>query len=125
MTNDIITHISLPDIDVDVLLIAFDHAKASINAADIDDKARRGWLNALIKALNWCLVANDTIELNTTTRTAKIPGSNGKTYEANGKCQCRSSHGYCWHRAAARLLYRYNKAVYKKAIDEINECFCR
>jgi hypothetical protein len=32
-------------------------------------------------------------------------------YEANGTCQCKAylNHQPCWHRAAARLVERYNE----------------
>jgi hypothetical protein len=40
-----------------------------------------------------------------------LSGSN-EIYRANGTCQCKAfSHGQpCWHRAAARLIERYNEA---------------
>ncbi len=41
-----------------------------------------------------------------------ILSSSNEIYEANGVCQCKAfAHGKqpCWHRAAARLVARYNE----------------
>jgi hypothetical protein len=41
-----------------------------------------------------------------------ILSSSGEIYSANGVCQCKAyrSHQPCWHRAAARLVHRYEEA---------------
>ena len=41
-----------------------------------------------------------------------ILSDSNEIYRANGTCQCKAfSHGQpCWHRAAARLVERYNEA---------------
>ena len=42
-----------------------------------------------------------------------ITSPSGKTYLANGKCQC-DAYRYgraCWHRAASQLINRYNDAL--------------
>lgn len=43
-----------------------------------------------------------------------ILSPSNELYEANGTCQCAAfkSHNPCWHRAAARLIERYNEAVH-------------
>lgn len=40
-----------------------------------------------------------------------ILSPSGEIYSANGRCQCNaySSGQPCWHRAAARLIKRYNE----------------
>jgi hypothetical protein len=40
-----------------------------------------------------------------------ILSSSGEIYSANGICQCKAfkNHQPCWHRAAARLIERYNE----------------
>ncbi|MDX6693219.1 MAG: hypothetical protein QOF02_822 [Blastocatellia bacterium] len=40
-----------------------------------------------------------------------ILSPSGEIYSANGSCQCKAfSQGHpCWHRAAARLVKRYNE----------------
>lgn len=40
-----------------------------------------------------------------------VLSSSNEIYEANGTCQCKAfAHGQpCWHRAAARLVERYNE----------------
>lgn len=40
-----------------------------------------------------------------------ILSSSGEIYSANGVCQCKAyqSGNPCWHRAAARLVERYNE----------------
>jgi len=40
-----------------------------------------------------------------------ILSPSGEIYSANGTCQCKAfAHGQpCWHRAAARIVQRYNE----------------
>jgi hypothetical protein len=40
-----------------------------------------------------------------------ILSPSNEIYEANGSCQCRAfkNHQPCWHRAAARIVERYNE----------------
>jgi hypothetical protein len=41
-----------------------------------------------------------------------ILSPSNEIYEANGSCQCKAfkNHQPCWHRAAARIVQRYNEA---------------
>ncbi len=41
-----------------------------------------------------------------------ILSPSGEIYSANGACQCKAfaNNKPCWHRAAARLVERYNEA---------------
>ncbi len=43
-----------------------------------------------------------------------ILSPSGEIYSANGSCQCKAYlRGFpCWHRAAARLIERYNEATH-------------
>src|SRR5215813_6748114 len=68
------------------------------------------WLRAIAKAddqvqSNPCIteLANGVM----------ITSPSGRTYLANGVCQCEAyKHGMaCWHRAAAQLIARYNQAL--------------
>lgn len=68
------------------------------------------WLRAIAKAdaqvqSNPCIteLANGVL----------ITSPSGRTYLANGVCQCEAyKHGMaCWHRAAAQLIARYNEAL--------------
>jgi hypothetical protein len=40
-----------------------------------------------------------------------ILSPSNEIYEANGACQCRAfkNHQPCWHRAAARIVERYQE----------------
>jgi hypothetical protein len=44
--------------------------------------------------------------------TLLVLSESGEIYRANGACQCKAfANGQpCWHRAAARLVERYNEA---------------
>lgn len=44
-------------------------------------------------------------------RALLILSSSGEIYSANGTCQCKAyaNRQPCWHRAAARLVQRYNE----------------
>jgi hypothetical protein len=46
-------------------------------------------------------------------RALLVLSPSGEIYTANGSCQCKAfeSHQPCWHRAAARLVERYNQAA--------------
>lgn len=43
-----------------------------------------------------------------------ILSPSGTIYTANSSCQCKAyaKHQPCWHRAAARLIERYNKIAH-------------
>ncbi len=43
-----------------------------------------------------------------------VLSESGEIYTANGSCQCKAfSNGQpCWHRAAARLVERYNETLH-------------
>jgi hypothetical protein len=43
-----------------------------------------------------------------------ILSPSGEIYSANGSCQCKAYRNGqpCWHRAAARLIERYNEAAH-------------
>lgn len=46
-----------------------------------------------------------------------VSSTSGKVYSANGICQCQAfQHGKpCWHRAAGRLIQRYDEAMARRA----------
>lgn len=69
----------------------------------------RRWETAIVKAKQQ-LETNPYIHYNG--RVLLILSSSGNIYEANGTCQCKAylSGQPCWHRAAARLVERYNEA---------------
>jgi hypothetical protein len=92
------------------------------------------WLHAIDRAARE-LAENPYIER---TADALLIGSpSGQTYEANGVCQCRAFQcgRPCWHRAAGRLVQRYDEvaqvqqaraaklAAQAKAQAELDECF--
>jgi hypothetical protein len=43
-----------------------------------------------------------------------VLSESGEIYRANGTCQCKAfaNHQPCWHRAAARLIQRYNEKLH-------------
>lgn len=43
-----------------------------------------------------------------------VLSESGEIYSANGACQCKAyANGHpCWHRAAARLVQRYNETCH-------------
>lgn len=63
-----------------------------------------------------------------------IAGSEGRTYKANGSCQCAAylaGMTHCKHRVLAKLVRRYDEAMaqqvarpsYEVAVAELLECF--
>lgn len=82
--------------------------------AIVADTARKSaaehvrWLHAIDRAVRE-LHTNAWIER--TDHGLLIASPSGKTYTANGACQCEaySYNNACWHRAAARLVRRYDE----------------
>lgn len=68
----------------------------------------RRWETAIAKA-KWQLEENPYIHYDG--RALLILSPSGEIYSANGVCQCEAyrNHQPCWHRAAARLVERYNE----------------
>lgn len=66
------------------------------------------WRNAIVRAAVEIEV-NPFIEWKG--NSVLILSSSDEIYEANASCQCKAyASGFpCWHRAAARLLQRYNE----------------
>lgn len=66
------------------------------------------WSNAIVRAVVEIEV-NPYMEW--TNGTLLILSPSNEIYEANGSCQCKAyEQGFpCWHRAAARLIQRYNE----------------
>ena len=68
----------------------------------------RRWETAIVKAKAQ-LEANPYMHFDG--QSLLILSPSGEIYSANGACQCKAySQGQpCWHRAAARLIQRYNE----------------
>lgn len=77
---------------------------------DAFDKAsgHRRWETAIAKAKQQ-LESNPFLHWNGHALLVLSPSN--EIYEANGTCQCKAYHSHqpCWHRAAARLVERYNE----------------
>jgi len=73
------------------------------------------WLRAIEKA-HTHLIENPYIS--ETEDGLLILSDSGKTYHANGICQCKAwefGRRPCWHRAAAQLVRRYREASHPHA----------
>ncbi len=68
----------------------------------------RRWETAIVKA-KVQLETNPYIHFDG--QSLLILSPSGEIYSANGTCQCKAymSSQPCWHRAAARLVQRYNE----------------
>jgi hypothetical protein len=64
-------------------------------------------LHIIPTGASW-LLQQDSIEFNIERHELTVNSPSGKTYHANGACQCEAfqSHQACWHRAGARLCRR-------------------
>ncbi len=69
----------------------------------------RRWENAIVRAKQQ-LESNPYMHFDG--GALLVLSESGEIYQANGACQCKAySKGQpCWHRAAARLVRRYNEA---------------
>lgn len=74
-----------------------------------DAAAHPRWLTAIGRAL---VEINDNPYMEWQDDHLLIGSPSGNLYTANGVCQCEAfTHGQpCWHRAAARLVRRYQEA---------------
>jgi hypothetical protein len=72
---------------------------------------RRRWETAIVKAKAQ-LESNPYMHFDG--QSLLILSPSGEIYNTNGTCQCKAySNGQpCWHRAAARLVKRYNEAIH-------------
>jgi hypothetical protein len=68
----------------------------------------RRWETAIVKA-KMQLETNPYLHFDG--QSLLILSPSGEIYTANGSCQCKAYEGGqpCWHRAAARLVQRYNE----------------
>jgi hypothetical protein len=82
----------------------------TVDAAKTAAAASTSWIRAIEKAAKQ-IGSNPCItELS---NGVMITSPSGRTYLANGVCQCEAfKHGKpCWHRAAAQLICRYNETI--------------
>ena len=91
-------------------MIDIDQDRIQTVAQEAFDKVsgNRRWETAIVKA-KIQLETNPYMHFNG--QSLLILSPSGEIYTANGSCQCRAyeSGQPCWHRAAARLIKRYNE----------------
>ena len=85
-----------------------DKMDAIIQAAFDKAQCSRRWQTAIAKAK---LQIEENPFLHYDGSALLILSASNEIYTANGKCQCKAyAKGFpCWHRAAARLVQRYNE----------------
>ena len=71
----------------------------------------RRWETAIVKAAQQ-LESNPYLHFDGDALLILSPSN--EIYRANGTCQCKAfqNHQPCWHRAAARLVKRYNETAH-------------
>jgi hypothetical protein len=102
-----------------------------VRSAKLAAQGDSRWLNAIDRAARE-LVDNPYVDRLSDHLLIASPTS-GQIYSANGVCQCKAyEFGQpCWHRAAARLVQRYDeaearaakRAAYEQAVKEMDELF--
>lgn len=89
---------------LDFLTDAIDTIRASAAARNAPS-----WMTALDKAWDYIL-SQDVIEYDVEARAIRVESATrpGVFYVSNGDCQCKAftRGSACWHRAAARLVWR-------------------
>jgi hypothetical protein len=85
---------------------------AVVDAALKDATDHPRWQRAIVRAVAE-LESNPYVERDANHGGLLILSPSGNIYSANGVCQCEAyTHNHpCWHRAAARLVRRYDEAV--------------
>ena len=76
-----------------------------------DQTSNLRWQMAIAKAMQQI---EDNPYMHYDGRALLILSPSGEIYSANGTCQCKAyEKGFpCWHRAAARLVERYNERAH-------------
>jgi hypothetical protein len=89
--------------------------QAIVNSAKLASAKDQRWLNAIDRAATE-LTENPYIDRQDNHLLIASSTSN-QIYEANCTCQCRAfkSGQPCWHRAASRLVQRYDEAQTRQA----------
>jgi hypothetical protein len=84
-----------------------DHIADALDIARDLAAGDQRWLNALNTGADW-LLQQEQITFCPERHELTVNSPSGKTYRANGACQCAAfaQHNACWHRAAARLVRR-------------------
>ena len=91
-------------------MLDIDQSRMQQVVQDAFDKVSgsRRWETAIVKAMQQI---EENPYMHYDGRALLILSPSGEIYTANGTCQCRAyqNHQPCWHRAAARLVERYNE----------------
>lgn len=86
-----------------------DYLCAAVDAARVAAKSNQRWSNAINSAWGF-LLEQDSVLYRSADHALLVTSASepGKTYRANGRCQCNAyaTNQACWHRAAARLVRR-------------------
>jgi len=126
MTNASYHTLHIQNINLDVLCSVVDTARSKTT----DSR----WLNAIEQAYDYLLTSEETITVYDDGTVIIPSATSNRRYRANGTCQCHAyAHGKapCWHRAAARLIKRYEETLdtksrakgRRKALDDMAELF--
>lgn len=85
-----------------------DRMKNVVQQAFDSVAGNRRWENAIVRAKQQ-LESNPYMHFDGDA--LLVLSESGEIYRANGACQCKAyANGHpCWHRAAARLVERYNE----------------
>jgi hypothetical protein len=103
---------------LDQLCEAHDAAVAKLAASDAPNAD--AWARAIDRAWGYILTV-DTLAYDAASHTLLVESATeaGRSYRANGECQCRaythSTAQVCWHRAAARIVSRALELVEAQA----------
>lgn len=98
-----------PDFTTVAVAPLLDHLCTAVDAAREKAAGDQRWLNAIDAAWDH-LLFQVAVDYSPEAHALRVESASerGKTYIANGSCQCRAfaQHNACWHRAAARLVRR-------------------
>ena len=85
---------------------------AVVDAALVTVKGDSRWTNAILKAEE--ILTSGNPYLHFTGHSLLMLSESGEIYEANGVCQCKAfdKGQACKHRAAYKLVVRYNEVVH-------------
>ena len=82
-----------------------------VAAALVSVAGNKRWMNAITKAAE---MIEKNPYLHWTGKSLLMLSESGEIYEANGVCQCKAFHSGqpCKHRAAYKLMKRYNETAH-------------
>jgi hypothetical protein len=113
MTSTTFLRLDPSSLDPSVLDRVVTRARAAVTAKHeaglLDDRTARGWLRAIGHAADFLRTFEGTLLVGSD-GSVVVPSASSEVLAyttTTSACGCPSRHGWCWHRALARIVQQY------------------